>query len=36
MSAALDAVPSMIGRIRHDLVGLKMPRKRQGGAVQGV
>ncbi|OWK21326.1 ATPase AAA [Mesorhizobium amorphae CCBAU 01583] len=26
MSAALDAVPSMIDRIRHDLVGLKMPR----------
>jgi hypothetical protein len=26
MSTALDAVPSMIDRIRHDLVGLKMPR----------
>nr|pir y4dK protein - Rhizobium sp. plasmid pNGR234a [Rhizobium sp.] len=26
MSAALDAMPSMIERIRHDLVGLKMPR----------
>lgn len=26
MSAALDAMPSMIDRIRHDLVGLKMPR----------
>ncbi len=26
MSAALDAIPSMIDRIRHDLVGLKMPR----------
>lgn len=26
MNAALDAVPSMIDRIRHDLVGLKMPR----------
>lgn len=26
MSAALDSVPSMIDRIRHDLVGLKMPR----------
>ncbi|SMD20179.1 IstB-like ATP binding protein [Rhizobium sp. RU36D] len=26
MSATLDAIPSMIDRIRHDLVGLKMPR----------
>jgi len=26
MSAALDAMPSMIERIRRDLVGLKMPR----------
>ncbi|AZO22655.1 AAA family ATPase [Mesorhizobium sp. M1E.F.Ca.ET.045.02.1.1] len=26
MNAALDSVPSMIDRIRHDLVGLKMPR----------
>ena len=26
MSVALDAIPSMIDRIRHDLVGLKMPR----------
>jgi DNA replication protein DnaC len=26
MSTALDPVPSMIDRIRHDLVGLKMPR----------
>ncbi|MGV2146742.1 IS21-like element helper ATPase IstB [Rhizobium sp. 16-544-2B] len=26
MSATLDAVPTMIDRIRHDLVGLKMPR----------
>ncbi|MCV3211583.1 IS21-like element helper ATPase IstB [Mesorhizobium sp. YC-39] len=26
MNAALDAVPSMIDRIRHDLVGLRMPR----------
>ena len=26
MSAKLDAMPSMIDRIRHDLVGLKMPR----------
>ena len=26
MSAILDAIPSMIERIRHDLVGLKMPR----------
>ncbi|RVP19062.1 hypothetical protein CN080_26620 [Sinorhizobium meliloti] len=26
MSDALDALPSMIERIRHDLVGLKVPR----------
>ncbi|CDM60500.1 ATP-binding protein [Rhizobium favelukesii] len=26
MSTALDSVPSMIDRIRHDLVGLKIPR----------
>src|SRR3954452_3480324 len=26
MTASLDATPSMIDRIRHDLVGLKMPR----------
>ena len=26
MNAALDSAPSMIDRIRHDLVGLKMPR----------
>jgi DNA replication protein DnaC len=26
MSATLDSIPSMIDRIRHDLVGLKMPR----------
>ncbi|SFB48094.1 DNA replication protein DnaC [Rhizobium sp. NFR07] len=26
MSTTLDAIPSMIDRIRHDLVGLKMPR----------
>ncbi|MBB6511144.1 hypothetical protein F4695_004542 [Rhizobium soli] len=26
MSPTLDAIPSMIDRIRHDLVGLKMPR----------
>jgi len=26
MSATLDPIPSMIDRIRHDLVGLKMPR----------
>ena len=26
MSAALDAMPSMIDRIRHDLVRVKMPR----------
>ncbi len=26
MSGALDASPSMLDRIRHDLVGLKMPR----------
>lgn len=26
MSVTLDSMPSMIDRIRHDLVGLKMPR----------
>ena len=26
MNASLDVLPSMIDRIRHDLVGLKMPR----------
>ena len=29
MSAARDAIPSMIDRIRHDLVGLKMPRENE-------
>ena len=26
MTSSLDATPSAIDRIRHDLVGLKMPR----------
>src|SRR6201992_4130848 len=34
MSATLDAIPSMIDRIRHDLVGLKMPRALE--ALDGI